>query len=86
MCDFKEVSTYIISTYRLFSIFTPQVTSGGLFKAGVKSVTFNEVRKLTLNDPKFVIWPRTQIFYKKFSLDLTYYFELLFVKNYQLFD
>ena len=39
------------------------------WKAYVKSViliynspAFNEVRNLTLNDPKFVIWPQTQIF------------------------
>ena len=39
------------------------------WKADVKSVifiyhlhTFNKVRNLTPNDPKFVIWPRTQIF------------------------
>ena len=40
---------------------------------------FNEVRNLTLNKPKFVIWPQTQIFYKKLFWDFTDHLELLFV-------
>ena len=60
-----------------FDLFLGFLTSGDLWwprdtfqqKADVKSVIliykltpFSEVRNLTLNDPKFVIWPQTQIF------------------------
>ena len=55
-----------------FRNFWPQVTFVDLvtpffWKADVKSVilmynlpTFNDFKNLTLNDPKFVIWPQTQ--------------------------
>ena len=40
---------------------------------------FNEVRNLTLNDPKFVIWPQTQIFPTENNFKLSN-FELFFAK------
>ena len=76
--------------FRIFDLGWPPMTSWLLFswKADVKTViliynlpTFNELRNLTLNDPKFVIWPQTQIF-----SDFTDHFELLLVKINRMFD
>ena len=57
------------------------------WKAYVKSVimiynylTFNELRNLTLNDSKFLIWPQNKIFYWKLFSDFIEKVELSFVK------
>ena len=65
-----------------------QVTSWPLFwKADVRSViliynlpTFSELWNLSLNDPKFEIWPQSKIFQLKKFWRLTDHFELSLVK------
>ena len=62
-----------LTYFGIFDFGWPFMTSRRLFwKTDVKSVIliynlppFHEIRNLTLNDPKFEIWPQTKIFFTR---------------------